>query len=134
MTVNTYRDITTYPNSDLLDRPAKAVGINLQVRMLDAQLVDLTADQKQIFNRDDRPMMPNVVICMFQLTASPVNTQDLLVTAPKGFVFNENCIDDIEVYSLNLVFRFTFLFSMMTSIIFHLSRKLNVHENQCQMQ
>jgi hypothetical protein len=95
--IETYRDITTYPNSDLLDRPAKAIGINLQVRMLDAQLVDLTAEQKAIFSRDDRPMMPNVVICMFQLTNTPVNTQDLVVTAPKGFVFNENCINDIEV-------------------------------------
>merc|ERR1719261_2069744 len=56
----------------------------------------LTPKQRTLTGRDDRPLMANPILFAFKLDRPVMNIATMRIRAPRGFVFSEECLSDIE--------------------------------------
>ncbi|CAD7940504.1 unnamed protein product [Amoebophrya sp. A25] len=85
------------------DMPIAVTSFPVNLRMMESRL--LLFDQpnhvatRLATGRDDRPLRPNSLVFSFKLNNDAKTTQDMLVRAPDGFVFYDDCLAVLEVRS-----------------------------------
>jgi hypothetical protein len=82
---------------DQLDFYTSAAGFSVNRKMLEARIPILNQEQRLGTERDDRPMSMNNIIFAFKLQEEHMESGILLIRAPYGFVFAEECLDGVEV-------------------------------------
>eukprot|EP00930_Biecheleria_cincta_P092359 TRINITY_DN8222_c0_g5_i2.p1 TRINITY_DN8222_c0_g5~~TRINITY_DN8222_c0_g5_i2.p1 ORF type:complete len:3174 (-),score=522.91 TRINITY_DN8222_c0_g5_i2:21-9542(-) len=93
-----YASAAAYPDgSKLLDMELDARGFRIVERMLDGALVNqITTETRQRTNRNDRPGKSNNLIFYFSLQKRPQSPRVMSLKAPRGFLFDDNCMNDLH--------------------------------------
>lgn len=58
----------------------------------DTRFVPLNEDQRQATGRNDRPLAPNNLVIQFRMENDAEGVHDLVLNAPTGFVFDDDCL------------------------------------------
>jgi len=87
----------THQSSGPLDLDTSAQGFDITRKMLEARIPVLTEEQRLSTGRDDRPQQPNNIIFAIKLSADSTESTSMMVRAPFGFVFEEECLSFVEV-------------------------------------
>jgi hypothetical protein len=80
-----------------LDYTTAAQGFSIRTQMYDAAVPDISDAERFATGRDDRPLMPNSVVFSFQAYEDISGAMTLILRGPAGFVFEEDCLDTVEV-------------------------------------
>lgn len=83
-------------NGDVLDLNASYPAFPINKKMVDAVIPPLTDEQQAATGRDDRPEHYNPLVFAFMLQEPAVDAGYMKLRAPVGFVFRENCLQDLE--------------------------------------
>ncbi|KAF4672007.1 protein arginine methyltransferase 10 [Perkinsus chesapeaki] len=102
-TFGTYKKVSDFPNVDPIDKSMTIVGYDILLTMTKAAIVPLTTKQRSLTGRNDRPEKVNNIIVAFRISSTPTSEQDFIIRAPRGFVFDDDCLPGI-VTSSDLVF------------------------------
>lgn len=87
----------TNPSSVRLDYSSAAQGFDITKQMLEARIPTLTEEQRLGTGRDDRPGQPNSLIFAIKLSEDASIDGEMLVRAPYGFTFQEECLSAVEI-------------------------------------
>lgn len=87
----------TNPSSVRLDYSTAAQGFDITRQMLEARIPTLTEEQRLGTGRDDRPGQANTLIFAIKLSQDATVDGEMLVRAPYGFTFEEECLSFVEV-------------------------------------
>lgn len=81
--------------SDPIDKSLNAIGFKINSPINDARLITIDNRIKEATRRDDRPGRENSLIFRISLNSKVVRTRDLRVRGPRGFQFEEDCMDGV---------------------------------------
>uniref|UniRef100_A0A7S2JIN4 Uncharacterized protein n=1 Tax=Zooxanthella nutricula TaxID=1333877 RepID=A0A7S2JIN4_9DINO len=95
-TFGTYNDVSQYPTKYYIDNEMETPGFVINSRMQNAGFYGISAEQKVITEREDRPGYLNNLIFEFELKNRPTETKDMILKAPHGFVFEDDCLGPYE--------------------------------------
>lgn len=98
-----YIENISNPSSEKLDMSTSAQGFDITRKMLEARIPTLTEEQRIATGRDDRPMQSNSVIFAFKLSQDFQDDGEMIIRAPWGFEFYEECLSTVE-FSEGLTF------------------------------
>eukprot|EP00930_Biecheleria_cincta_P092360 TRINITY_DN8222_c0_g6_i1.p1 TRINITY_DN8222_c0_g6~~TRINITY_DN8222_c0_g6_i1.p1 ORF type:complete len:3282 (-),score=484.47 TRINITY_DN8222_c0_g6_i1:314-10159(-) len=101
-----YARARDYPQANPLDMELDASGFTIVEMMLGSALSELPYAIRQKTGRNDRPLKSNSLIFEFSLKKRPQSDRDLILRAPRGFVFESDCMsglttDKNEVFGPN---------------------------------
>jgi len=99
----TYQNVKEFPDCPPIDRSLTSPGFTINGPILDSRLISLTKEQRSLTLRNDRPDKPNQLIFRFEVRNTPPNTADLKLRGPRGFEFEEDCLQSVKT-SANEVF------------------------------
>eukprot|EP00434_Breviolum_minutum_P008650 symbB.v1.2.007627.t1/scaffold470.1/size199496/4 len=80
-----------------LDQMISVPSFAINAKMVEALLPTLTRAQQAATLRDDRPKSRNPLVFSFKLANTAVLPSEMLVRAPLGTIFREDCGEDVEV-------------------------------------
>jgi hypothetical protein len=80
----------------LLDVPMVTKSFEMNRKMVEALLPVLTPSQRTASLRDDRPLSKNPLVFAFKLNKAVIAVTEMIIRAPLGYVFSEECLSDIE--------------------------------------
>lgn len=80
-----------------LDQMISVPSFPINSKMVEALMPTLTRDQQAATGRDDRPRSRNPLVFSFKLANTAVLPSEMLVRAPLGTIFREDCGEDVEV-------------------------------------
>lgn len=69
----------------------------INIKMVEATIPELTVAQQAATGRDDRPEHYNPLLFAFMLRNPAVSAGEMKLKAPVGFVFREDCLQDVEI-------------------------------------
>jgi len=99
-TFETFRwmaNLTNPASIEKMDYSTSAQGFDITRKMLEARLPTLTEEQRLATGRDDRPLQNNSVIIAIKLSQTSEQSGEMIVRAPWGFTFHEECLQYVEV-------------------------------------
>ncbi|KAF4746822.1 protein arginine methyltransferase 10, partial [Perkinsus olseni] len=98
-TFGTYKKVSDFPNVDPIDKSMTITGYDVLLTMTKALMVPLTTRQRALAGRDDRPEKMNNIVVAFRISSTPTSEQDFIIRAPRGFVFDDDCLPGIVTNS-----------------------------------
>jgi len=107
-TFGSYNDVSMYPTKYYLDNEMQTPGFVINNRMSYAGFYALNDRQKTDTDREDRPGYMNNLIFEFMLRTRPEEVQDMLLKAPHGFIFEDDCLGSMTSPKLKTDFNTVF--------------------------
>ncbi|CAE7458820.1 unnamed protein product [Symbiodinium necroappetens] len=80
-----------------LDSSISIPSFDINVKMVEALIPELTREQQAATGRDDRPLSRNPLVFKFKLGSAAIFSGTMLIRGPLGTIFREDCAEDIEV-------------------------------------
>eukprot|EP00929_Paragymnodinium_shiwhaense_P030623 TRINITY_DN1731_c0_g2_i1.p1 TRINITY_DN1731_c0_g2~~TRINITY_DN1731_c0_g2_i1.p1 ORF type:complete len:3304 (+),score=505.88 TRINITY_DN1731_c0_g2_i1:116-10027(+) len=87
---------TTGPSGIPIDAPVACPNFEINNKMWQATMPMLTEEQQAATGRNDRPTHKNPIVFAFRLVVTIMTPQYLTIRGPAGFIFNEDCLHDLE--------------------------------------
>lgn len=94
-TFGSYQTVDNYPSvsaAPVIDKAIVVDGFVISGQMTDAGFLTLSEARRTATGRNDRPGQPNSVVLRFKLKNTPQDIQMMKIRAPRGFIFDENCL------------------------------------------
>jgi len=95
-TFTTYKNFSE-PTPSVLNTVMYTPAFDIRTRLVEAGLSELTDLQAAETGRDDRPLLENSLVLFFKLTKQILTPETLIIRAPQGFIFKEDCLESMEV-------------------------------------
>merc|ERR1719215_1590818 len=86
-------------DAETLDVNMSYPAFDIKQRLVEGGLSELTDAQAALTGRDDRPLSKNQLVMYFSTNKQMLNPETLEIRAPKGYVFEEDCLASVEVRS-----------------------------------
>jgi len=80
-----------------LDSSISIPSFDINVKMVEALIPELTREQQAATGRDDRPLSRNPLVFKFKLGSAAIFSGTMLIRGPLGTIFREDCAEDVEV-------------------------------------
>ncbi|CAJ1440618.1 unnamed protein product, partial [Effrenium voratum] len=80
-----------------LDAMISVPSFPINAKMVEALMPTLTREQQAATGRDDRPYSRNPLVFSFKLGSTVLFRGEMLIRAPLGTIFREDCGEDVEV-------------------------------------
>ena len=72
------------------------VGFDINSRLVEFRLPELTPAQRIGTKRNDQPGSENNLVFVFKMNSDAEQEGDLIVRGPTGFVFHDDCLTSVE--------------------------------------